>query len=415
MDGINQPSLPDMAFEAMHDELHQAINLIARHATLGTMADCVPLPEDLPTQGLGDQAALSALAPHVLGGAHRLDDPLSFAHMDPPTPWVTWATTMWNARLNQNLLHPMTAPVARNIEARVVSWLAPFFGMDGGHMLPGSTVANLTAIWAARELRGITEVAAPDTAHVSIEKCANLLGLKYRRLPTDRVGRLVPDTVGDLEQSCLVLVAGATSTGVVDPLHLAGKAAWTHIDAAWAGPLRLSARHKHCLSGIEHADSVTVSAHKWLFQPKESALVFFRDTERAHSALSFGGAYLAASNIGLLGSHGAVAVPLLATLWAWGEEGIAARIDRCMAAAATFAAYVDSEPALELLAAPETGVVVWRALETAVDDVVAAVPLGMVSQTVIAGKPWLRCVAANPNVDVSRVIATVEAAIARLR
>ena len=130
----------------------------------------------------------------------------------PPTPWLTWATTLWNARLNQNLLHPATAPVARKIEERVVAWIATFFGMDGGHMVPGSTVANLTAIWAARELRSVAEVVAPDTAHVSIEKSARLLGLRFRKLPTDRIGRLLPDAVSglDLERSCLVLVAGST-------------------------------------------------------------------------------------------------------------------------------------------------------------------------------------------------------------
>jgi L-2,4-diaminobutyrate decarboxylase len=80
--------------------------------------------------------------------------------MDPPTPWITWATTLWNASLNQNLLHPATSPAARDIEQRVVQWLASFFGMTGGHMTAGSTLANLTALWAARECAGVKEVVA---------------------------------------------------------------------------------------------------------------------------------------------------------------------------------------------------------------------------------------------------------------
>ena len=56
----------------------------------------------------------------------------------------------------------------------------------------------------------------------------------------------------------------------------ASDAAWIHVDAAWAGPLVLSEQHKGRLAGIERADSVAVSAHKWLFQPKEAGLVFFR-------------------------------------------------------------------------------------------------------------------------------------------
>jgi L-2,4-diaminobutyrate decarboxylase len=87
--------------------------------------------------------------------------------------------TLWNASLNQNLLHPDVAPVARDIEAQVIGWLAPLFGMDGGHMTPGSTVGNLTALWAARELRGVKRVVASEGAHLSIGKAAHILGLAF--------------------------------------------------------------------------------------------------------------------------------------------------------------------------------------------------------------------------------------------
>ena len=50
-------------------------------------------------------------------------------------PQVSWAAALWNASLNQNLLHPDVAPVARDVEARAIAWLAPHFGMDG--KLPG--------------------------------------------------------------------------------------------------------------------------------------------------------------------------------------------------------------------------------------------------------------------------------------
>lgn len=402
----------DPSFEPDRDGLTEALRLLLDPPLSGASAQALTgIPSHLPAQGVGERAVLQDLAGAVLGGARRLDGPLAFAHMDPPTPWLTWAMTLWNARLNQNLLHPATAPVAREIERRAIAWLAPFFGMDGGHMVPGSTVANLTAIWAAREIAGVTEVVAPDTAHVSIEKATRLLGLSLRRLPTDRVGRLVPDSAGSLDRACLVLVAGSTSTGTVDPMKLAGLAAWTHVDAAWAGPLRLSTRHAPRLAGLEAADSVAISGHKWLFQPKESAMVLFRDAERAHEALSFGGSYLAVPNVGLLGSHGAAAVPLLALLWAWGQDGIAARLDRCMEAAESFAAWVAAEPGLELLAPPETGVVVWRPRGGDVDALAAALPPGLASTTRVRGEPWLRCVAANPTLNLDAVAAATRDAL----
>lgn len=360
-----------------------------------------PIPPALPEDGIGEQATLDGLAAAVLGQARGLDSPLAFAHMDPPTPWISWITTLWNARLNQNLLHPDTAPVARDLEARVIQWLSPFFGMNGGHMVPGSTVANITGIWAARELRKVEEVVASASAHLSVRKAAHLLGLRYRSVDVDAAGVMDVSSLGDLSKSCLVLTAGTTSVGAVDPLKLQAKAAWTHEDAAWAGPLRLSQRHAAVLDGIEAADSVAVSAHKWLFQPKESAFVLFRDANAAHQALSFGGGYLAVPNVGLLGSHGANAVPLLATLWAWGRNGVARRVEQCMQNASDFADRIAGNSGLELWARPVTGVVAWRSRTIPADILQARLPAGSTSLTVLNGEKWLRNVAANPNVDIA--------------
>jgi L-2,4-diaminobutyrate decarboxylase len=256
-------------------------------------------------------------------------------------------------------------------------------------------------------------VVAGEGAHLSVAKSAHLLGLQYRSIPSDALGAMRPEALdGDLSRTALVLTAGGTSTGAIDPLSLAGCAAWTHIDAAWAGPLRLSAHHSAKLDGIERADSVSVSAHKWLFQPKESGVVLFRDVQAAHAAVSFGGAYLATPNVGVLGSHGAVAAPLLATLMAWGRAGVAARIGRCMRLADQFADFVGNDPRLELLAPPQTGIVVWRprdrALARALHD---RLPPGSTSLTAIGGEPWLRNVSANPNADIDVLIARTQQAI----
>ncbi len=359
------------------------------------------LPKALPETGTDAYALLDRLAPHVLGKATHLGNSSAFAHMDPPTPWITWAATLWNASLNQNLLHPATAPVARDIEECVVNWLVPFFGMNGGHMTPGSTLANLTALWAARECAGVRDVVASDSAHLSIAKAAHILGLNFKVIPSDPYGALVPDALpNDLSRTALVLTAGTTNTGAIDPLHLAGKAAWTHVDAAWAGPLRLSS-HASRLAGIDSADSVSVSAHKWFFQPKESALVMFRDAKKAQAAITFGGDYLAVPNIGVLGSHGATAVPLLAMLLAWGRQGLAARIDHCMALAHQLSEFLTNDVRTELLVLPQTGVVVWRPIKPQqFEATLRRLPPDMVSTTRIAGERWLRCVAANPNVDI---------------
>lgn len=401
----------DDDFTADSHNLHYALSLLLK--TQQAHGDHQELPDELPEAGRGSRKTVELLAPDVLGRATGLGGVTSMAHMDPPTPWITWAMALWNASLNQNLLHPATAPVARAIEERAVAWLAPFFGMQGGHMLPGSTIANLTALWAARECAGVEEVVVAESAHVSIRKSAHILGLRLHSLPCTLTGALRPDVLpADLSRAAVVLTAGATSTGAIDDLTIVGRAAWTHVDAAWAGPLRLSPQHATKLDGIEGADSIAVSAHKWLFQPKESALVLFRDVVKAHAALSFGGAYLAAPNVGVLGSHGAVAVPLLATLLAWGREGVACRIERCMDAADQLASFVAGEPRLQLLAAPETGVVVWRTSnETLTDQLYSLLPANSTSLTTIGGARWLRNVAANPNIDIEKFTRSIDEAL----
>ena len=90
------------------------------------------LSPHLTETGIGEMAALDLLAPLVFDGAARLDLPHAFAHMDPPTPWVSWATTLWNARLNQNLLHPASAPFARPPNARRSLGLRPISAWRAG-------------------------------------------------------------------------------------------------------------------------------------------------------------------------------------------------------------------------------------------------------------------------------------------
>lgn len=368
------------------------------------------LPEMLPERGLGENAALALLAPHVFGRAAPLGSATALAHMDPPTPWVSWATALWNASLNQNLLHASTSPFAGAAERLLLDWLAPYFAMQGGHFCSGSSLANLTALWAARDSKGIDTVVASTAAHLSIAKAAHILGLKLLKIPVDAYQRLDIGALGDLSKTCLVLTAGTTSTGAIDPLATARRAAWTHIDAAWAGPLRLSTKYAHLLDGIEAADSVAVSAHKWLFQAKESALVLFKDVARANAAISFGGGYLASPNIGVQGSRAAAAIPLLATLLAWGREGMVRRIEHCMALSEDLAKMLADDVNMMLWAKPTTAVTVFRPRHLAAEELIRRLPEGMLSSALIGNERWLRSVAANPLADIKQIYAALSAA-----
>ncbi|MBC3806582.1 aspartate aminotransferase family protein [Undibacterium seohonense] len=385
--------------------LTQALRLMTSRST-----EVSDLPTNLPLVGLGEVEVLNLLAPQVLGHAAQLGAHTSMAHMDPPTPWITWAMAMWNASLNQNLLHEATSPFATQAEKQVFDWLVPYFDMQGGHFCSGSTIANLTGIWAARDVAGIRKVVTSQAAHLSVEKACRLLGLELVKVGLDTQGRLDVDQLPNLEKACLVLNAGTTATGAIDPLTLSGVAAWTHIDAAWAGPLRLSPKYSDRLSGIEKADSVAISAHKWLFQPKDSAMIMFRDLSTANQAISFGGGYLAKPNVGVQGSRSAAAIPLLATLLAWGQNGLAQRLEFLMQAADTLAQNIEQTDHLELWNPPQTAVNVFRPRHLSTSEFLAALPAGMLSSCVLDGQMWCRSVAANPLVDVDLVTAQIIAA-----
>ena len=80
---------PDFAFD--REALSWALELMGVQSEGGEGAPS--LPAEMPELGLGGRATLDFLAPAVLGKASALGDATAFAHMDPPTPWITWATT----------------------------------------------------------------------------------------------------------------------------------------------------------------------------------------------------------------------------------------------------------------------------------------------------------------------------------
>jgi L-2,4-diaminobutyrate decarboxylase len=398
---MNNDNKIDLSFSPTTDDLNFSTDLLIKFLNYKSLETSSSFPVKIPTVGLGDRGALEWLAPWSISQSKKLGGDLAASHMDPPTPWITWAVAMWKAALNQNLLHESTSPFSRVAETTVVEWLCPFFGMSGGQMTAGSTLGNLTALWAAKRIKNIKRVIASEHSHLSIKKAALILDIDYQEAKTDLDGKLRLDNLtgfGDLTDAALVLTAGTTSAGAIDHLFRPVTCGWVHVDAAWAGPLRFSSRYRSCLDGIEQADSVVVSAHKWLFQPKDSALVFFKDWETAKSAISLGGAYLASPNIGIMGSKGAMAEPLLVTLMSWGLVGLEQRIDHCMSFAEKLAIQIKKTPHLELNSSSESGVVLWRS-KNDLNEKQRLLLTELCSTTVINGESWFRNVAANPTVN----------------
>jgi aromatic-L-amino-acid decarboxylase len=127
-------------------------------------------------------------------------------------------------------------------------------------------------------------VYASEQCHYSLIKSVDILGLgreNLRKIETDDSFHIRTDLLREaiehdrragLVPCCIAGAAGATSTGVVDPLDELADIAresncWFHVDAAYGGALAFSEKHKSLLRGIERADSITIDPHKWMFVP----------------------------------------------------------------------------------------------------------------------------------------------------
>lgn len=366
----------------------------------------INLPTTLPLTGIGEDAALELLGAAAMKGAADLAAPDVLAHMDPPSAPVAARMAYLVAQANQNMLHPATSPFATEAEALVLDWIVPAYAMAWGQLCSGSTVANLTALWAAREA-GARRVVASAEAHISVPKAARILGMDYHAVPVGEDGRLLRGVLPELADAALVLTAGTTGRGVIDDLG-AIAARWLHVDAAWAGPLQFTA-YRDRLKGIEAADSIAISAHKWFFQPKGAALALFRDPA-AKASITFTSSYLARPNSGVEGTRSATALPLLATLLAWGQAGLAERIERCMGIAEALATRLAADPRCELRQSPETGVINWRPRNGEAERVITALE-GTSSAFTIDEALWVRQVSANPHAQVEALWRRIDAAL----
>ena len=272
--------------------------------------------EPLPLHGTNAEDILTRFARDILPHAMQIPSPRYYGLFNPtPLPIAVWADALCSA-INQNDAAWRNSPSASIIEARVLRWLCTLIGYGEasfGTLTSGGSEANLVALKCARDnasemvrkqgLRAVVPsqkaftVYASEQCHYSLEKSVDILGLgreNLRKIATDdcfhiRVSALREEIERDLMEGnmplCIAGVAGATSTGVVDPLDQLADLAeqydlWFHVDAAYGGALAFSEKHKERLRGIERARSVTIDPHKWMFVPFACGAVLVRDGAR---------------------------------------------------------------------------------------------------------------------------------------
>ncbi|CAN7411545.1 aminotransferase class V-fold PLP-dependent enzyme [Microbacterium sp. LjRoot45] len=257
--------------------------------------------------GIGARKALSVFE-HVLAPACITTDDPQYLSFIPSAP--SKAAAAFDLVVSASALYGgswLEGAGAVHAENEVLRWLGSEFGLPagaGGVFVQGGTLGNLSALVAARA-HAIDTRPRPDRwrvvcsaeAHSSIASAARVMDIEVVAVaPTDD-GVLRADAVAAaLEEYgasvfAVVATAGSTNFGIVD--DLAGIAAlkerydfWLHVDGAYGLAAMLSPRARPLFAGVEHADSLVVDPHKWLFAPFDACALLYRDPElgrRAHT------------------------------------------------------------------------------------------------------------------------------------
>ena len=221
--------------------------------------------------------------------------------------------------VNPNVGAWLLAPMASEIEAQTIRWIAEMLGYPvhcGGLFVSGGNMANIVCFLAARQAKAGHDVRVKGTGgnrlrvycsretHTWIQKAADIAGLgtdAIRWIATDRERRmdltaLREQILSDIEAGDKPILAagtaGTVSTGAVDPLpELAALCRefdlWFHVDGAYGAPAAVLPDAPDALRGLSDADSIAVDPHKWLYAPLEAGCALVRSVEKLRDAFSY--------------------------------------------------------------------------------------------------------------------------------
>ena len=365
------------------------------------------------------------LQEQVVAGAVRVGRPAFVGHMTSAIPSYLSQISRLLVELNQNVVKVETSNVLTLVERQVLAMMHrvafrkddAFYdqhiqaaGSHLGIVTSGGSLANITAMWLARnkcfepdgefsghQRRGFVEalnhygyrdavIIGSQLMHYSMDKIGSIMGFgqeQILKIPCDDTGAVRIDVLEETIKRCqderrmvvaLVGIAATTETGAVDDLAALADVAESHgvhfhVDAAWGGPILFSEQHRHLLTGIERADTVTICGHKQLYLPQGISLALCRDPKLAHHIRTEARYQARAESIDLgkhsaEGSRPANALYLHSSLHLLGHKGFGLLIDQGIRKAKIFAQMVRDHPAFELVREPKTNLVVYRYLPT---------------------------------------------------
>ena len=259
----------------------------------------------------------------VMARSTHLHHPRYVGHQVSTVAPLAALTGLVTGILNNGMAVYEMGMVSNPMERIVTDWLAQKMGyspQSNGLLTSGGTLANLTALLAARAVKAPTDVwtegsnerlavMVSDEAHYCIDRAARIMGLGSKgiiKIPTNETYQMRTEVLEAYYQKAqndgltVIAVVGSvcsTSTGMYDDLmaiadfcekyHL-----WFHADGAHGGAVAVSEKYRHLLRGVERADSVVVDFHKMMLVPALCTALLFKDGEHAFQTFQQKAQYL---------------------------------------------------------------------------------------------------------------------------
>jgi len=298
--------------------------------------------------------------------------------LKPPHP-IAWLAYSLAMTINPNNHALDGGPPTSEMELDVLSQIAKMLGYSQhlGHLTSGGTVANLEALWVARESHPGKGVAFSPQAHYTHSRMAQVIGIEGISLGRDT--DKWPDELRQLSPSIgtIVVTIGTTGRGKIEPLHRILPVAKElglriHVDAAYGGFFKILAGQEGISNEpwqvLGDVDSIVIDPHKHGLQPYGCGAVLFKDpsvgkfykhdspyTYFTSDQLHLGEITLECSRAG------ATAAALWATLnlLPLTPDGLGQILRQCRLAALDFAKEIEAHPNWTLLESPELDIVLW--------------------------------------------------------
>jgi glutamate/tyrosine decarboxylase-like PLP-dependent enzyme len=279
----------------------------------------------LPATGTEASRVLDDAADMLFGHSLFNGHPRFFGYITSSPAPIGVLGDLLAAAVNQNMGAWKLSPMATEIEAQSVRWIAELIGFPadcGGLLVSGGNMANLVCLVAARAAKATWDVRkigvggegrrlliyGSTEVHTWIQKAADLSGLgtdAIRWIATDAEQRMrVPELRARIEEDrrqgahpfLVVGTAGSVSTGAIDPLPEIRALCrefdlWFHVDGAYGALAAQAPNAPETLRALSDADSVAVDPHKWLYAPLEAGCALVRRAGDLRNAFAYHPAY----------------------------------------------------------------------------------------------------------------------------